>query len=201
VTALRGSCLCGAVRFEVTEPFATVSVCHCASCKKLSGGYGTVSGKARTEAIRILAGEDLLRSFQPGEGSSKTFCSNCGSNLFGGGWPEREHAATRSARRSRSALKDALRLELEPVRDLAYAAGAQRYMKSELPYLGVRMPDLRRAWRVVLAAHPIPEPAWALRDYAWHDAREVDRYVRAVGDRMSSLSRREATKHLARLLS
>ncbi len=39
--------------------------------------------------------------------------------------------------------------------DPTYAAGAQRYMKSELPYRGVRMPDLRRAWRSVLAAAPI----------------------------------------------
>ena len=95
MTVLRGSCLCGRVRFEVTEPFTRVSACHCASCKKISGGYGTVSGGARTAAIRVLEGEDLLRSYQPDEGSSKTFCSNCGSNLFGGGWPEREHASVR----------------------------------------------------------------------------------------------------------
>ena len=66
---LLGSCLCGGVRFEVTEPFTLVSQCHCASCKKLSGGYGTVSGRARTEAIRILEGEELLRSYTPAEGS------------------------------------------------------------------------------------------------------------------------------------
>jgi 3-methyladenine DNA glycosylase AlkD len=42
---------------------------------------------------------------------------------------------------------------------------------------------------------------WALRDFAWSSPREVDRYVRATADRLSPLSRREATKHLARLLS
>jgi 3-methyladenine DNA glycosylase AlkD len=41
---------------------------------------------------------------------------------------------------------------------------------------------------------------WALRDYAWHDPRKVDRYVRKHSDRLSPLSRREATKNLARLL-
>jgi hypothetical protein len=97
VTPLVGTCLCGGVRFEVTEPFVAVSQCHCESCKKLSGGYGTVSGRARTEAIRILEGHQLLRSYQPDEGSSKTFCSSCGSNLFGGGWPEGEYAAVRLA--------------------------------------------------------------------------------------------------------
>ena len=95
--ALHCSCLCGGVRFEVEQPFLAVAQCHCAWCKKLSGGYGTVSGRARTEAIRILEGEELLRSFQPEEGSSKTFCTACGSNLFGGGWPEREFASVRLA--------------------------------------------------------------------------------------------------------
>ncbi len=41
---------------------------------------------------------------------------------------------------------------------------------------------------------------WALRDYAWHDPAEVDRYVREHEGRLSGLSRREATKNLARLL-
>jgi 3-methyladenine DNA glycosylase AlkD len=42
---------------------------------------------------------------------------------------------------------------------------------------------------------------WALRDYAWHDPHEVDRYVRENAERLSGLSRREATKNLARLLA
>jgi len=87
MASLQGSCLCGGVRFEVTEPFEIVGACHCTSCKKLSGGGGTVSGRVPTEAIRILEGEDLVRSYQPDEGSAKTFCSVCGSNLFGAGWP------------------------------------------------------------------------------------------------------------------
>jgi hypothetical protein len=84
---LQGSCLCGGVRFEVTEPFEIVTQCHCTSCKRISGGVGTISGRVPTEAVRILEGEDLLRSFQPDEGTSKTFCSSCGSNMFGAGWP------------------------------------------------------------------------------------------------------------------
>jgi hypothetical protein len=95
VTALKGSCLCGGVQFEVTEPFERVSQCHCTSCKKISGGTGTVSGRAPTEAIVILAGEELLRTFQPSEGSAKTFCSACGSNLFGGGWPASRASSVR----------------------------------------------------------------------------------------------------------
>jgi hypothetical protein len=95
MAALTGSCLCGGVRFEVEQPFVRVSACHCESCKKISGGVGTSSGLARTEDIRIVQGEDLLTTYQPGEGSAKTFCSVCGTNLFGGGWPESELAPVR----------------------------------------------------------------------------------------------------------
>ena len=95
VAALAGSCLCGAVRFEVTEPFVTLNYCHCTSCKKISGSIGTTSGRVQTSAIRVLQGGELLRSYQPEEGSAKTFCSVCGSNLFGGGWPESESCSVR----------------------------------------------------------------------------------------------------------
>ena len=99
---MTGRCLCGAVVFEVSEPFETGSFCHCASCKKLSGGVGTASGRARTSAIRIVAGQEHVRTFQPDEGSAKTFCSACGSNLFGAGWPASDWTSVRL-----SALDDA----------------------------------------------------------------------------------------------
>jgi hypothetical protein len=90
-----GSCLCGGVRFELTQPFRRVSHCHCESCKKLSGGTGTVNGQVASEAIQIVDGRDLLRTYQPVEGSAKTFCSRCGTNLFGGGWPESPFSSVR----------------------------------------------------------------------------------------------------------
>jgi hypothetical protein len=79
----------------VTEDFSAVRVCHCTTCKKLSGGVGTTNGRVRSEAINVLEGRDLIRTYQPGEGSSKSFCSQCGSNLFGGGWPEAEESSVR----------------------------------------------------------------------------------------------------------
>ena len=90
-----GTCLCGGVRFSVAQPFQRVTACHCESCKKISGGVGTASGRARTADILILAGNDLVTTYQPAEGSAKTFCSRCGTNLFGGGWPESEFTSVR----------------------------------------------------------------------------------------------------------
>jgi hypothetical protein len=92
---LQGSCQCGGVRFEVPDDFEPRSFCHCTTCKKLSGGVGTANGRVRSDAIRILAGEDLIRTYQPDEGTAKSFCSVCGANLFGAGWPESEFASVR----------------------------------------------------------------------------------------------------------
>lgn len=94
---LRGSCLCGGVEFEVTEVPDTLRFCHCESCKKLSGSIGTVNGRVASSAIRILEGEGLVQTFQPAEGSAKTFCATCGSNLFGGGWPDAETVSVRAS--------------------------------------------------------------------------------------------------------
>ena len=96
MASLHGSCLCGGVKFELTEMPTTLRYCHCESCKKLSGGTATVNGRVPSTAIRVLEGEDLLRTFQPAEGSAKTFCLACGSNLFGGGWPDSETASVRA---------------------------------------------------------------------------------------------------------
>jgi hypothetical protein len=90
-----GRCLCGGVRFEADADTERLRFCHCTSCKKLSGSGGTVNVRVRSDDIRILEGRELLTTYQPPEGSAKTFCSHCGSNLFGGGWPESEFCSVR----------------------------------------------------------------------------------------------------------
>jgi hypothetical protein len=95
VQVLRGSCLCGGVRFEMMPPFQAFGECDCGSCRKISGGAGTINGLVSPDAITIVAGQDLLRTYQPMEGTQKTFCSVCGSNLFGAGWPDRPRASVR----------------------------------------------------------------------------------------------------------
>ena len=92
---IRGSCLCGGVRFEVDGEPEPMRFCHCATCKRLSGGIGTANVGVPTAAVRIVAGADLVRTFQPDEGSAKTFCSVCGTNLFGSGWPASDRTSIR----------------------------------------------------------------------------------------------------------
>ena len=92
---LRGSGLCGGVRFEVVGPIADLRYCHCTNCKKISGGVGTASGRVLTEHLTVLEGRDLIQTYLPDEGASKSFCGTCGTNLFGGGWPGSEQSSVR----------------------------------------------------------------------------------------------------------
>jgi hypothetical protein len=86
---LGGSCLCGAVRFEVRGPFLRASHCHCSRCRKHSGGAVGTQGRVRREDFRLLSGAERLVVYRPApDAAVKVFCGVCGSSLFGGRWPE-----------------------------------------------------------------------------------------------------------------
>ena len=94
--AIRGSCLCGGVRFEVTPPFRIALHCHCSRCRKHSGTFGLTQGRIPREQFRLLAGEELIRAHRPPDGGKvKAFCGECGSSLFGGDWPEGDEVSIR----------------------------------------------------------------------------------------------------------
>jgi hypothetical protein len=83
VTApLRGKCLCGGVRFEVTEPLVSSSYCHCTRCQRRSGTAASAQARVAPGSFRITAGEELVRAWQPADGFAKEFCSECGSQLW-----------------------------------------------------------------------------------------------------------------------
>jgi 3-methyladenine DNA glycosylase AlkD len=52
-------------------------------------------------------------------------------------------------------LADRVRRELAAAGDPSRAHAMQAYMKSEMPYYGIRLPDVRRICRPIFAAHPI----------------------------------------------
>jgi hypothetical protein len=91
-----GSCLCGAVRFEVSGPFLRASHCHCSRCRKHSGAAVCTQGRVRREHFHLLQGQEAIRVWRPdGGGSAKAFCQWCGSSLFGGSWPEGDEVSIR----------------------------------------------------------------------------------------------------------
>jgi hypothetical protein len=79
---LTGGCLCGGVRFEVTEPPVSAVYCHCTRCQRRTGTAAAVSARLAPGSLRILSGEELVASYVPEGGFAKDFCSACGGALW-----------------------------------------------------------------------------------------------------------------------
>ena len=79
---IAGGCLCGSVRFEVSEPPLYASYCHCTRCQRRTGTAAACSARVVPGSLRILAGEELVRCWAPPDGFWKCFCAECGGQLW-----------------------------------------------------------------------------------------------------------------------
>ena len=79
---LTGGCLCGGVRFEITEALVSAGYCHCTRCQRRTGTAAAASARIAPGSLRILSGEELIRAYEPPDGFSKHFCSACGGALW-----------------------------------------------------------------------------------------------------------------------
>ena len=79
---LTGGCICGGVRYEVTEPPLYAGYCHCRRCQHRTGTAASVSARVAPGSLRIVSGEELVKPYAPPDGFHKLFCTACGSALF-----------------------------------------------------------------------------------------------------------------------
>jgi hypothetical protein len=81
--ALTGSCLCGGVRFELSEPPEAAGYCHCTRCQKRTGTGSSAQARIGSHTFRIVQGEELVKGWRhPDGGFEKCFCRECGAHLF-----------------------------------------------------------------------------------------------------------------------
>lgn len=80
---ITGSCLCGAVAYEVRGPFTHFVHCHCSRCRKASGASHATNALVAPEAFRWTRGEAELQRFDLPEAASFAtgFCRRCGSPM------------------------------------------------------------------------------------------------------------------------
>jgi len=82
VSALKGSCLCGAVEFQCENDFDMFHLCHCSQCQKVSGSAHVSNLFTKANNIEWLKGESLVKRYDvPGRTISHAFCECCGSSL------------------------------------------------------------------------------------------------------------------------
>jgi len=83
---IRGSCLCGGVRFEVGDVSGPFELCHCSRCRKVTGSAFAAGLYVAREHFSLLAGRELIRAYQAplleAPPAYRTcFCSRCGSRV------------------------------------------------------------------------------------------------------------------------
>jgi hypothetical protein len=77
--------MCGKLRYEVRGAPRVTYYCHCGICRKQSGSSFATNMAVRREDFAIVAGEELLSSFQSSPGLRRHFCSGCGSPIYSHG--------------------------------------------------------------------------------------------------------------------
>ena len=79
---LSGSCLCGAVRYEVRGELGESIFCHCSRCRKASGSAFASNAAVSVQDFAFTQGEAKLNTFSTADGVHRLFCSQCGSPII-----------------------------------------------------------------------------------------------------------------------
>jgi hypothetical protein len=79
---LTGRCLCGGVRFEIDGRLGPVVYCHCSLCRRATGSAFATNASVAEDAVRVVAGVELVTEYPDKSESFRAFCSRCGSPVF-----------------------------------------------------------------------------------------------------------------------
>jgi len=86
---IRGGCLCGAIRFEVSRFVGPFELCHCSRCRKAFGAAFAPMIGVEAKDFCWLSGNEHIRRFEAPviewpPGYQTAFCETCGSPVPGG---------------------------------------------------------------------------------------------------------------------
>ena len=79
---IHGSCLCGAIKYEIDGPLEDMHNCHCSMCRKSHGAGFATYAEVQSKDLRFTAGTERLTRYRSSEHVERSFCSQCGSRLF-----------------------------------------------------------------------------------------------------------------------
>jgi hypothetical protein len=79
--SVKGSCLCGSIKFEIKGPLSAFRYCYCSRCRKASGAAHAANIVVPHGQLTWLAGEELVTKFHlPGaQRFAVWFCPKCGT--------------------------------------------------------------------------------------------------------------------------
>lgn len=74
--ALRGSCLCKAVRYEVRPPFIRFAHCYCSRCRKATGTVRATNIAVALDQFKWISGAELISRYDLPEARSFSTASH-----------------------------------------------------------------------------------------------------------------------------
>ena len=80
---IKGSCLCGAVNYQIEGPFKIFQYCHCSRCRKSTGSAYASNLFVPPERFRWTSGEGMIVRYEHPDAKyfATNFCKQCGSSL------------------------------------------------------------------------------------------------------------------------
>ena len=80
-----GGCLCGLIRYRVTDEPLTLYACHCTDCQRRTGSAFALSMVVPKGALELLRGEPRRYAVTSSDGRQKNgrFCGECSTRLWG----------------------------------------------------------------------------------------------------------------------
>ena len=82
---ITGQCLCGEIKYELTNAPAMTGVCHCKNCQRQAGSaFSTIAAVATTDLSFTNGQPRLYKDSDTASGNSvdRFFCGNCGSPIY-----------------------------------------------------------------------------------------------------------------------
>ncbi|OFZ92433.1 MAG: hypothetical protein A2Z64_07180 [Betaproteobacteria bacterium RIFCSPLOWO2_02_67_12] len=81
---ITGGCLCGKIRYTVSQPLQNIIACHCTHCQKASGAGASHNVLVPASAVTFTSGQPRLYAdtAQSGNILKRYFCGDCGSPIY-----------------------------------------------------------------------------------------------------------------------
>ena len=78
---IKGSCLCGKVKYQISGRVGDIVHCHCKICRKAHAAAFSSVASVRDCDFKLFS-EVPLAQFESSAGKFRHFCSHCGTHIY-----------------------------------------------------------------------------------------------------------------------
>lgn len=82
--SITGGCLCGKIRYSISQSVQNIVACHCTHCQKASGSGMSHNAIVSASSFAIASGQPKVYADTADSGNKlyRAFCPDCGSPIY-----------------------------------------------------------------------------------------------------------------------